>query len=231
MFFFILISSLSLQAQIEEEVYSLFQTIPSLDSLLYLAIENSPLIKAQNERIKQERVNLKISRNIWLDNIVSNAGYTYTNGFSTLSQNSGGAGVESRALQVGDVYQVGVNFRLSVFDVVGRRYNKQKVKQELKIVQYDKDILLGEVKMAVRSVYAELLFMESRIQILDDKQQTIFVNYQMAEKKFLEGQIDIDELTRMLESVAKSKEEYEKGKMELKVKLIELETLVGVSLR
>lgn len=229
--FFTLGPFFSVQAQIEEEVYSLLKTIPNLDSLIYLAIENSPVVKAQNERVDQEKINIKIAKKSWLDNIVLNAGYTYTNGFSSLSQNAQGNGVESTALQVGDVYQAGINFRLSAFDFIGRRYNKLKAMQDLKIVQYDKDAIERDITRTVRSLYAELVFMESRLQILNSKKQTLFINYQMAEKKFIEGQVDITELSRMLESVTKSEEEYEKGKMELKKKLIGLEILIGVPLR
>ena len=146
-------------------------------------------------------------------------------------RSSSGNGVESTALQVGDIYQVGVYLRFSTFDIIGTKLNKQKAKHEIKIAQYDKQTLISELEEAVKSIYAELIFMESRIQILDSKKHTLFLNYEMAEKKFLEGQVSISELSRMLEFLTKSEEEYEKAKMEFRIKLVELETLAGTPLK
>ncbi|MDX2303881.1 MAG: TolC family protein [Microscillaceae bacterium] len=221
---------MTLEAQVEEEVYSLIKTLPSLDSLISLAVQNAPLIKAKESKIVQEQENFRLVKKKWLDKVFSDMGYTYTNGFSSLNLSTNGNAVETASLQSGDNYRIGINVRMSILDIFGRPHTKKAALQDLKIAQFEKEALTDEISMAVKSAYSELISLERLLLIAGNKKQALSINYQVAEKKFKEGQIDISELGRMIELNSGAEADYERSKLEVALKFLELENLVGISL-
>ncbi len=212
-----------------QETLSLSESLPPLDSLIDIALENSPVLRQQAFTIEKERQEFKAIKKSWMNRISSDIGYAYSNSFSSLLLNSPDENASSNTFTQGDNYRAGIVFRLNLFDVLGNRHKRKAARQELEIARNHRQSLETDIILRVKILFEELLLAEALFKLSSQKKQALFAQKEMAERSFRHGQINIGDLARVTELATNSEESYLKARLEVAKAYKTLLSFVGLS--
>lgn len=205
--------------------------LPPLALLTEAALENAPNLKYQQSIIRRNDANIKAQKKRWADKIFMDAGYSLTNNFSVTNVNASTGGFESVSLKNGDNYRLGVTFRLTLFDLIGRKHVRQGAVFEKKAAEHQLKDMQRVIRWKVTELYKNLQLAQTLLRIKSEKKETLSLQRQMAEKEFMQGQIKIAELSRLTELTSNAFQDFEKGKTEFEKAYLKLEQFIGKPLR
>ena len=106
-------------------------------------------------------------------------------------------------------YNIGVGLQLSLVNMINRKHLIKQTQSQIDIVLNEKEGAALFVKQRVIEYYQELKLAHKLVLLSSNIKQSAQLNYKMAERDFLQGQISVDQNSRVLDIVNKSKIEYE----------------------
>ena len=203
--------------------------IPSLEAVIDSAKIYSPLVKSFRTTVEIEKTDVKSQKREILKSLSLFSNYMYgNNGLLTPEQNLlNNTLTYSPNIRTVN-YQIGVQLRLDLFSVVDRQ-NKIN-REKLDVVYAENEYIRIELQLKEQIIrqYRSLELSQKLLSIYAATKQSAYVNLQMAERQFLDGEINISDVTRVTDALTKATTEFEKAKSSYLIAYEMLELTVGI---
>ncbi|OFY09125.1 MAG: hypothetical protein A2X11_02525 [Bacteroidetes bacterium GWE2_42_24] len=200
--------------------------IPPLETLIDSAIANSPYLKNRNNMVTKMQYEFKSAQRKILNSMSVSGSMNYgRNSFSTLSDI---VSVIESSTQDNFVYNVGLSVRLSIFDIANRRNELNIARKEIEESINSLEEKVFEIKKEVTFQYNDLILKQKLLKIASDNMLTSQMRMVMIEQKFLNNEIALEELSRIMEWHSDAQIAYETAAIELMNAYILLELTCGL---
>lgn len=200
------------------------------DQLLPILVSSaqkfSPDMKRFTNGIELATANQKIAKNVIFSGISFLASYQYGTNYSALNETNNPNRFSTN--QTG-LYNIGAGLQLPIVNIINRKHLIKQTQSQIDIAMNEKESSALFVKQRVIEYYQELKLAHKLVLISNNIKQSAQLNYKMAERDFLQGQITVDQNSRVLDIVNKSKIEYEIYLNRFQTSLMQLDTYTGAS--
>lgn len=206
--------------------------LPSLETVIDSAIIYSPLVKSFQTTVEIEKTDVKTKKREILKSISLFSNYMYgNNGLLTPTQNIVNNSLAYNPNIRTVNYQIGLQFKLDLFSVVDRQ-NKIK-REQLEVLFAENEYVKIELQLKEQIIrqYRSLELNQKLLAIYAATKQSAYVNLQMAERQFLDGEINISDVTQVTDALTKATTEFEKAKSSYLIAFEMLELTVGVKFK
>lgn len=197
-----------------------------LPTLINSAQKFSPEIKRFSNGIELATANQKIAKNIVYSGISFLSSYQYGTNYSAINEVNN---PNRFSTNQSGFYNIGAGLQLSLVNIINRKHLIKQTQSQIDIALNEKEGAALFVKQRVIEFYQELKLAHKLVLISNNIKQSAQLNYKMAERDFLQGQITVDQNSRVLDIVNKSKIEYETYLNRFQTSLMQLDTYTGVS--
>lgn len=208
--------------------------IPSLDECIQSALQNSPLMKVNDQQIESLLEEIKIKKKSWLDyiQIDANSRYGLFNQLS-LTQTTGSTNPDIAVQQAKTQfnYFAGLTIKLPLSYFVSNKSEQKKIKNSIKETELKKEDLKNEIS---RLVVIEYFKLKNYYDLLDTQQnnlQTTQVDYLKAKKDVQNGMLGMTEFASISTSYTKAVEAFMKTKNDYYTQFYILKILTGTNLQ
>lgn len=199
----------------------------SLDSLLEVAINNSPTTTYENASVERSVQTYKAQRFVFLEGF--SGFYNITQGDQlNVVQSIAGSPILSNAFGVGTRY--GVNLVLPISEVFTRPNRNKMLKAEIKMARSRKDEIIIELKRKIIADYFNMVAAQRTLNIRIQDFESARLSSEIASVEMKRGKITPQELARIKNQQAIIEANLELSKKEFMIAYYQLEVLVGVRL-
>ena len=203
-----------------------FITDQLLPTLISSAQKFSPEMKRFSNGIELATANQKIAKNIIFSGISFLSSYQYGTNYSAINEVNN---PNRFSTNQSGFYNIGAGLQLSLVNMINRKHLIKQTQSQIDIALNEKEGAAIFVKQRVIEYYQELKLAHKLVLLSSNIKQSAQLNYKMAEKDFLQGQISVDQNSRVLDIVNKSKIEYETYLNRFQTSLMQLDTYTGTS--
>ncbi len=202
------------------------QMLP-LDTLLEIAVANSPAMHFEDASIEKARQHMRYNRYTFLNGV--SGFYNYTAGDQiTLIQNTGSDPTLSNAFGIGTRY--GINLTVPLSEVVARPNKMKQLKAEITMAKHKRNDIAIEVKRQVISDYFNMISAQRILNIRIQDAESARLTVEIANVEMKRGKIHPQELSRLKNLHAIAETNLEMSKKEFMTFYYQLETMMGVRL-
>ncbi|MFN3851996.1 MAG: TolC family protein [Spirosomataceae bacterium] len=220
-------------AQTKKETKIAVKELPSIEKVLDYAEQNSHLVKEQNALTEHYGQSVKVAQKLWMDKVFMDLGAQRSNNGAVLNVNNNISNSEFNSLsfQAMNSFRVGVTVRVSLYDMIARKdLIKQAQYRQAASEQHSK-FLSQDVKFRITDLYKDAQLAYKLLSIKAEKKYALFLQKEMAEKEFQQGQLHISELGRITELASNAFAEFEQASTTYEKLYYQLEIMLGVSLK
>ena len=200
---------------------NLIGMLPPLQLLIDSAMANSPEMTISEVSLKQNEIEIRQGSKDWADLFGLGGRYGYGQ-FITSSEDIGVIFSEPRT---GYQISAGVSLPLSYF--VTRNGRMELLKTQMEISKQEMRRTEMDIRDQVIQTYNQLVLLQRLINISAEARESATLQYKMAEERFREGQISLEDLGSATNMRANFASEYEKLRAEFGEVYASLERLVG----
>lgn len=200
------------------------QLIP-LDSIMNIAIRNSPFIKGDSAAIQVGKYDVTLAKNNWMNDIAGFGNYATGNQKFGL-QNA----LVDRQTNFLNGYRVGVNVSIPISEVTLRRTRVRQSKAEVSSLMFRREQTELGLRRQVAAEYNSLIASQKVLKIKSESLENFRVLYQLAEKQFREGTIPLEDYAYASDLTVNAETAYEIAKSEFNTHYQQFEYLIGVKL-
>ncbi len=201
--------------------------IPSLDSLIVIALNQNPSLRFEKESVKRMEYSLKNMRFVWLNGLTGFYNYSYGNQTNLNTVNADGS-VLNNSLGVG--YRVGINFTLPATELVTRPYRMKQYKAEVEMAKAKKEEEEMTLRRLIIQDYFNLLAAQKLLWIRTQDVESAKLTSEIATVEMKRGKIHPQELSRLKNLQALAESNLEMSKKDFMTYYYVLENWVGVKL-
>ncbi|MFY8108577.1 MAG: TolC family protein [Bacteroidia bacterium] len=201
--------------------------IPSLDSLITIALKNNPNLKFEDASIKRSDYNLKYTRYLWLNGMTGFFNYTYGNQTNLNTVNSDGS-ILNNSLGVG--WRAGFNFTLPFTELTSRNYRMKQMKAELEMAKAKRMDQEMDLRRLIIQDYFNLLAAQKLLWIRTQDVESAKLTSEIATVEMKRGKIHPQELSRLKNLQALAESNLELTKKDFMTYYYFLENWIGVKL-
>lgn len=203
------------------------QLLP-LDSIVKIALKNSPTLKVNDAVIGKAEQQINVDRLTWMNGMIPFVNVTGGNQDLILQTNSGLGQAQSSTLSNGVAF--GLNLRLPLYEIFGRQARVNASKMELKASKYKKEEAELALRRQIILEYNDVLAFHRLMRLHNDATQASKINLILAEKSFRDGVLDLASYTQIMQIVTTNENNLEMAKRSFTIAFNQLETTVGVSI-
>lgn len=218
-------NELSFFGNIQEDLSE--QLLP-LDSIVKIALKNSPTLRANDAMIAKTEHQVNVDRYSWMNGMIPFVNVTGGNQDLILQSNSGLGQTQSSTLSNGVAF--GLNLRLPLYEIFGRQAKVNATKMELKATKYKKEEAELVLRRQIIQEYNDVLAFHRLMRIHNEATQSSKINLVLAEKSFRDGVLDLAAYTQIMQTVTINENNFEMAKRSFTIAFNQLETTVGVSI-
>ena len=232
-FLMIVLAYFQTNAQTKKDTKSIVKELPSLEKILDYAEQNSHLVKEQNALTEHYGQSVKVAQKLWMDKVFVDLGGQRSNNGAVLNVNNSISSSEFNSLsfQTMNSFRAGLTVRVSLYDVIARKdLIKQAQYRQAASEQHSK-FLSQDVKFRIVDLYKDAQLSYKLLSIKAEKKYTLFLQKEMAEKEFQQGQLHISELGRITELASNAFAEFEQASTTYEKLYYQLEIMLGISLK
>ncbi len=200
---------------------NLIGLLPPLQLLIDSAMANSPEMTISEVSLEQSEIEIRQGSKDWADLIGFRARYGYGQFLTTNDD----IGVQFADPRTGYQIFAGVQLPLNYF--VSRNERMELLKTQMEISKQELRRTQMDIRDQVIRTYNELVLLQRLINISAEARESATLQYQMAEEKFRDGQISLEELGSATNMRANFASEYEKLRAQFGEVYTALERLVG----
>lgn len=197
-----------------------------LPQLISAAQKFSPEVKRLSSGIDFATANQKISKNAIFDRLSMLASYQYGTNYASVNETN--SLNRFTTVQTG-FYNLGVGIQLPVSQILNRKHFAKATQSQIEMANYEKENTNLYVKQRVIEYYQDLKLAHKLMLISSNNRQAAQMNYKMAERDFLQGQITVEQNARILDIYNKSRIEYETYLNKFQTSLMQLDAYTGIS--
>lgn len=206
------------------------QLIP-FDELVKIAFLHSPVIKYQNEVSNSLNSAYHISKVIILQNATGFANYAGGNQtiLATGAVQPGSTSRPGEAIgQIANGYRVGVDLRLSLYDIFGRRHQIRQAQANYRASVLQKETIEMQLKRELITVYQDMITAQQVLKLRLIDEQASLAAYRIAEVELQKGRVNADVLANATSRYIETKSASEQVKGDFLKNIRYFETMVGV---
>lgn len=193
-----------------------------LEQIIEIAMANSPYLKYENIVLDIRKNSVKLAKREW-HNIVDFGG-SYSRGDQQVL-----IGGNSQTNLLGG-YRYGVNASIPLSEFTNRGPKIKIQKAELEGAMYRKQQAELSLRRQVIEEYHRLISAQKLLKIKTDGKENAELTYEMAEKQFREGSIQISEITRVNDSKVSAQIALQNEVTQYKIMFLSFEELIGVKM-
>ena len=208
------------------------QLLP-FDQLLKVALAYSPLLKYQEELVNGLGANVEVTRTQIYQNL---SGYgTYSTGNQTLlATGVPAAPGENPQVPIGQVangYRFGVDLRVSLFDLFGRKHVIRQAKSNQRAAELQRDVIELQLRQQLITVYQDMLTVQQllKLRLLDE--QASLTAYRLAEFDLQKGRITASNMAGITTQYVQARTISEQMKGDFLKNVHLFEALVGLPIQ
>lgn len=220
----LLLAATTAFAQNETDNYQL----PPLDSLIKIALENSPILRSQDVWIEIQQQEWKLEKKQWM-NLVSVGAATNVGTNSVLDYQQTTTSAEYITLnRQSAVYNAGLAVRISLGDVLTRGDKNNIARLEWERAQADRLILEDKIREEVISQYDHL---QAALRLLTLEAQSLEsqrLAFEVADTYFREGTMKLETYSVELSKKISAEKTLEYSRIEAQKSYRQLRELVGI---
>ena len=228
----VLVFEISVSAQSKTEKFSA-PILPTLERVLDYTANNSYLVKEQEAMSQHFNQSIEITKKQWMDKVFVDLGAQRSNNGAVLNVNNNVSTSEFNSLSFQNLNSMrfGLTVRLSLYDGVARK-NLIKEAQYREIASEQHALFLRQdAKLRVVDLYKNAELAYKLLSIKAEKKYALFIQKEMVEKEFQQGQIHISELSRITELASNAFAEFEQAASVYEKYYYQIEITLGVSLK
>lgn len=200
--------------------------LPPLGNLIDLAIQNSPLLKYNDNIIDQGEREIKLEKRNWHDRISILGNYSQGDQALLIGSQSGG-GFGGNAL---NGWRLAANVNVPLSTVTTRKLRIQIAELQVDAARNQKEEIERQVKNQVILEYYQLVSAYRIMKIKSGARESAVLQRTLAETYFSEGSISLEDYSNVDQIGANVEVDYEMAKSEYLAKYRQFEQLLGVSL-
>ncbi len=209
-----------------DEEADLQQQLVPLDSIITIALRNSPAIRFQHDGVDASRYQVKFMQQQWTNDVSGFFNYSLGNQNLLTAGNQVPGSVTSSNISNG--YRTGVQITLPLYELVGRKARINLYKAELQSSLDKEDQVKQEAIQVLIQVYYNLIFYRNLMNIRSDAKQAAINQYQVSSLEFKDGIIPASELSRLKEIEVNARADYEDSKRQFSIYYFQFQNLIGV---
>lgn len=234
----LLIASVSMAQSLNEFVEKGFEKndivrrLPSIDSLIQVAKENSPRLKYFDADAKYWEGRVKVTGRSWLNSIYLDASYGYGVFDNLNNEQIAGDPLASQVLFTLEQsrYNLGVSMKMPLHAIFNRGIEVKTAKAEVERAKYEKEFAIRELEMLVTQQFHEVVRAHRMLLVSSSVVESYKLQALNADKNFTNGIIDITEYTRLQQMLNQSLKTLEFQRSEYEMALSALEGIVGIKI-
>lgn len=207
-----------------DNILAFVYQLPPVEELMEAGIRESALIRSREALINVKENELKKIRNDWLDILSFRGNVGYGNSFIDVNQSNLNGGVVSNVNTI--LFNVGVAVNLSPSYWVERKHEIEILKSYVSYEEAMKDEATLIISKKITDAYVTLVYYRDIYMRASAGYESNRSTLRLAEKKFLEGEIDIALYNDIKLKNIKLKLEIEGYKQNLKKAYYDLVLLV-----
>ncbi|MCK8495655.1 MULTISPECIES: TolC family protein [Spirosoma] len=204
------------------------QLLP-FDEMVKIAIANSPLIKYQNEVANSLNSSYQSSKVQILQNL---GGYANYSGGNQSIISSGTAIINRDPIgQIANGYRVGVDLRMSLYDLFGRKHQLRQAYSNYRAAVIQKETIEQQIKRELITLYQDMSTTQQILKLRLVDEQASLAAYRIAEIEIQKGKITAELLASATSRYIETKTISEQVKGEFLKNVHIFETLMGVPIQ
>ncbi|RNI32972.1 hypothetical protein EFA69_00680 [Rufibacter immobilis] len=202
-----------------------------LPLLIDAALTHSAALEINDAEKEIANKNILLARKKLMNGLALNTGY----GYGTMLNYIDGAQevnqINAFNLPARAQYNVGLRFTLSLGELGSRRHEIGKEQLLLKQAEAARKVGEKEVRKIVIEQYQRILLAKTELEHYQDALQTASVNKQIANKRFTEGDLQVDEQMAALDFHSKASLAVTQAKNKYQTELYLLEEIIGMPIQ
>jgi outer membrane protein TolC len=196
-----------------------------LDEILEIAVKNSPYINYDLALIERQKNSLIVTKREWHHVLSAQAFYSWGNQALNYGSENGGY-----SYNILNGYRYGFNLNIPFSEFTTRKAKINVDKAELEAAKYKREQTEMMLRRQVIEEYNNLLAAQKLLKIKTEGNENARITYQMVEKRFREGNIQLDDMTRANDALVAAQTAQVMSVTEYKIMLLSFEELIGVKL-
>ncbi|MBX9852478.1 MAG: TolC family protein [Cytophagaceae bacterium] len=217
-------NALAPAAGISDAGIDLENQLISLDSIIEIALKNSPYLKHDSVMIDAERYDIKLAKRRWHNNVTGFANYASGNQRLVLAGSNNGQN------NILNGYRYGVNVNIPLSDFTARKFQIKRTQAEYNASMYKKEETEMQLRRQVIEEYNRLIAAQKILKIKTSAKENLGVLQQLGEKQFREGSTSLEAYASVSDMAVKAEAEFELAKSNFRSTYLQFEDLVGVDL-
>lgn len=203
------------------------QLVP-IDSLITIAILNSPTVRAQEALIEAGKDQIKYTKREWQNGVAGTFSQSLGNQAVVYNSNQEPDAIQSATIQTG--FRLGFNVNIPLFLLFGRTSRINVYEHELDVRKETREKIKLDVSREVIYEYNNMLATHRIMLIASNARGTTRLLLDMAEKQFAQGDISIADYTSVTAIATKAESDYEISKRDFFNYYQQLEKMLGTRL-
>lgn len=206
------------------------QLLP-FEELVKVAVAYSPLIKYQAEVTNSLNASYEMSKAQILQNV---SGYgSYSGGTQSIIASGGTTTTAGRDPigQIANGYRVGVDLRVSLYDLFGRKHQIRQAYSNYRASVIQKETIEMQLKRELISIYQDMITAQQVLKLRLVDEQASLTALRIAEAEVQKGKITNDEFANTNSRYLQSKASTEQVKGEFLKNVHYFEVLMGVPIQ
>ena len=199
----------------------------SLDSIIDIAMKNSPYMKYDSSLADAQAVDIKLAKRTFHNNISGFFNYSTGNQRFNITGAGGGNETQNNLL---NGYRLGINVSIPLSEFTNRNLRIKRETAEYDAQKFKKEQTALELRTRITQEYTNLIAFQKLLKIKSSGVENARVLYQMAEKQFREGVVSLQDYASVSDMAIKSEVDYELAKASFRSSYYSFQNLVGVQL-
>ncbi|MEZ0487029.1 TolC family protein [Fibrella aquatica] len=215
------------------------QLLP-FDQLLKVAIAYSPLLKYQDEVVNGLGASVDQTKALIYQNLSGNA--NYSTGDQTILATSTLPAVtvptvpavdpqRSTLGQIANGYRVGIDFRISLYELFGRKHQIRQAKSNQRAAELQRDVLELQIKQQLIQLYQDMITAQQMLKIRLLDEQASLTAYRLAELDLQKGRINASTMATLTTQYVQAKAVSEQVKGDFLKNVHFFEAVMGVPIQ
>jgi outer membrane protein TolC len=201
------------------------QELLPLDQIIEIAIKNSPYINYDLALIERQKNSLTVTKREWHRVLSAQAFYSWGNQALNYGSENGGY-----SYNILNGYRYGFNLNIPLSEFTSRKARVNMDKAELDAAKYKREQTEMMLSRQVIQEYNQLIAAQKILKIRTAGNESAHITFQMAEKRFREGSIQLDDMARVNDALVSAQTAQVEAVTEYKILLLSFEELIGVKL-
>lgn len=201
---------------------SIAEQLPSLDSLISMAISHHPTVKLNQELVGVAADRVKLEKNSWTEMV--RGYYDYSTGNQSLVV----TGLQNNDINnLTNGYRTGVNISLPLYQLTTRKTRVRIQQQELAATEYKTQEVEIEVARLVIEEYNNVIAGQRLMKSQSEMVELSKSNFQIAEAEYKTGNMERAVFIRNAEILNIAQATYENARKDFFIAVQKLELLIG----